>query len=124
MSKTGTLEELAATARSLANELYGTTEVPCSNLKDRPARDLVPGRPVTDDAGERKSCLMKEEERPLTRAEKDKGWARRPFYAYHEAHLCNGCLAYWHAERVAQLLHEMNCWRLRAAAKEPGADKA
>lgn len=95
------LETTAATARQLANELFRNETIPCSSF---------------DACG--KSCLMIEEERPLTSQERAKGWARRPFYAYDDNKLCNGCCSYWHAERAAQVLHEMNCHRVREAAQQ------
>jgi hypothetical protein len=43
------------------------------------------------------SCVLQEEQRKLTFAERRKGWARRPFYAYDHGQLCDACAAYWHA---------------------------
>lgn len=43
------------------------------------------------------ACIGHEEIRPLTRTEKEKGWARRPFYGYDPANMCDACAAYWHA---------------------------
>ncbi len=40
------------------------------------------------------SCVKKESERPLTRAEKKEGWVRRPFHGYEPHRMCNACAAY------------------------------
>ncbi len=72
-------------ARTLASVLF---KGPCSDV-------------VND-----KRCFDREEHRPLTRAEKDKGWARRPFSAYDPDKMCRGCAAYFHAECAALRLDE------------------
>lgn len=74
--------ELEADARKLAVALMGDA-VPCRRL------------------GESISCVSREEQRPLTRAEKARGWARRPFDAYHDENMCVACSAYWHASVAA-----------------------
>jgi hypothetical protein len=84
-----TLEELSQIARELSGELFHTEETPCS--------------------GGNGGCLRVEEARPLTRAEKQAGLARRPFDAYDHSRLCAGCRAYWFAEMAAQTLHRMHC---------------
>lgn len=101
-----TLEEMTEAARILASVLFSTEHVPCKR---------------TD--GE--SCLTREEKRPLTKAEKDKGWYARPFYAYDTAKMCTGCEAYYHAERAAELLHNAMCWKVKidAEAKRKQAEK-
>ena len=71
-----TLESLAAASRELANDLFRTDNLDCNQQTPADGR----------------SCLTREEERPLTRAEKAKGWVHRPFFAYDENKLCNGCL--------------------------------
>jgi hypothetical protein len=88
------IEELAKTLRELASVAFRT---------DGPI-----GCCRTDDG---QSCLMIEENRPLTRPEKTAGWARRPFWAYDPSNLCNGCAIYWHIERAAQAAHEATCWK-------------
>lgn len=40
-------------------------------------------------------CLQGEAERPLTRAELEKGWVARPFFAYDPDRMCCGCRAYF-----------------------------
>ncbi len=72
-------------ARALAATLF---KGPCRNV-------------VSD-----KRCFDREETRPLTRAEKGKGWARRPFSAYDPDTMCRGCAAYFHAECCALRLDE------------------
>lgn len=51
-------------------------------------------------------CLEREEKRKLTKAEKDRGWSRRPFSGYDPNNMCRACSTYWHAERAAQLCLE------------------
>jgi hypothetical protein len=98
---------LSERARELANELFKVAE----------------GGPYECCQPPGTSCLMKEEERPLTRQEKYNGWARRPFWAYDTQKLCNACRAYWCVEMAAQDLHRLECLRARAealAAREGG----
>lgn len=94
------LEEMATTSRELANSLFSSDETPCQEMKY--------GKP---------SCIQAEEDRPLTKEEKKDGWSRRPFWAYETKRMCNGCLAYYFAERAAQVLHEMYCNGVREAAR-------
>jgi hypothetical protein len=70
--------QLARAVGKVAVELCGVA-VPCLRPK----------------SGE--SCVLQEENRKLTFAERKKGWARRPFYAYDPAQMCDACAAYWHA---------------------------
>ncbi len=93
-----TLQELSDTARKLANDLFNTVDTPAATCSQP------------------ELCLTKEEERPLTRAEKTQGWHRRPFSAYNPDNFCAGCRAYWFAEMAAQTLHEMRCWQRRSEA--------
>jgi hypothetical protein len=95
------LEALAKTAREIANECFRTEALPCANQRT----DASP------------TCIQAEEDRPLTRAEKAKGWARRGFADYDTARMCRACEAYYHAERAAQLLHEARCWQVRIEAE-------
>jgi len=69
---------LARAVGKIAVELCGTA-VPCLRPKN----------------GE--LCILLEETRKLTLAERGKGWARRPFYGYDPANMCDACAAYWHA---------------------------
>lgn len=94
------LEEFARTSRELANALFSDDEVACSQQ-----------------AGGQPSCVQKEEDRPLTKEEKRKDWARRPFFAYDPDRMCAGCRAYFFAEMAAQTLHEMRCWQVRIEAE-------
>lgn len=89
------LEFMSLAARELANKLFSSKEAACTqNVR----------------------CLEAEEDRPLTKEERRQGWARRPFWAYSSDRMCAGCQAYFHAERAAQLLHEMRCWQIRIEA--------
>jgi len=90
-------EDFAKLARQLANDLFS---IPCSEQKH---------------GGD---CVTKEENRPLTRSEKNLGWSCRPFHGYSTDRMCLSCAAYFHAERAAQLLHEMDCWERRAEARK------
>ena len=94
-----TVRALADRARSLSNDLFGS-DVPCTNIKDE------------------RSCIMQEEDRPLTREEKRHDWTRRPFWAYDTDKMCRGCRIYFFAERAAQELHEAACWAVRIEADE------
>lgn len=94
------LETMAETARKLANELFSSKEAACSQQTSG-----------------NKSCIQAEEDRPLTKVEKNQGWTRRPFFAYEPDMMCAGCAAYFFAERAAQTLHEMRCWQIRAEAE-------
>src|SRR5215831_5951121 len=128
MSKT--LETLATESRTLANDLFGNEALICREQVASPCKtclgfghidDANFGKPTsdqdqpkcTDCGGKGKvygdSCIMKEEYRPLTASEKARGWERRPFWAYDTARLCSACLAYYYAERAAQVLHEQHC---------------
>ena len=62
---------------------------------------------------EKESCLQQEERRPLTKEEKSHGWERRPFFAYDSERMCAACAAYYHAERAAQLLHQIHCIQVK-----------
>lgn len=62
--------------------------------------------PCTEDTGAG-ACIAKEEDRPLTRQEKAKGWARRPWSAYDPARLCDACAAYWFAGMVCVSLESI-----------------
>lgn len=95
------LQTLSETARELANTLFSTKSAECSQM-----------------TGGKPSCIQAEEDRALTRDEKRQGWSHRPFYAYDSSRMCSGCQAYYHAERAAQVLHEMRCWQVRAEAEE------
>ena len=94
------LETLATTARQLANDLFGNDQAECSQPADKP------------------SCIQLEEDRPLTREERAKGWERRPFCGYDHRRMCNACAVYWWAEMAAQVLHEMHCWQVRINAEK------
>lgn len=81
-----TIKELEEAQNAIAVELMG--EEPCTTARLSSAGG---------DAYARKSCVQREEERPLTRAERARGWARRPFGGYDAASMCSACAAYWHA---------------------------
>lgn len=87
-----TTEIAALAARELANALF---KGPCTNRRAvaKAGTGLVP-------------CHEQERLRDLTRAEKDRGWSRRPFQGYNPDNMCRGCACYWHAERTACLLEE------------------
>lgn len=94
------LESAASTARQLANELFSQEVAVCVNQqKDG---DL--------------SCIQQEGRRALTRPEKARGWARRPFPYYDADRLCRSCRAYFYAELAAQTVHEMMCCAIREEA--------
>lgn len=96
------LTELCQQQRDIANALFRSEgECLCSEMGH--------GKP---------SCIQRAEEAPLTKAEKKDGWARRPFYAYDTSKMCKACEAYYHAERAAQILHEMHCLGVRCEAKD------
>jgi hypothetical protein len=90
---TKALAELAATARQLANDCFGSDQLCCTSYLFHKKR----------------SCLQVEEERPLDKSERALGWAMRPFWAYTTERMCLACAAYYYAERAAQLLHEKHC---------------
>lgn len=92
-----TLKEMAKDARNLASTLFATNAIPCT-------------QPTL--------CLQGEEDRPLTKEEKGRGWARRPFWAYSPSRMCDACAAYWHAERAAQILHDLDCLHRRMEARQ------
>jgi hypothetical protein len=96
-----TLQGLAKEACDLAGKLFYDGE----------------GSELGCTGGGSESCLMREEARPLTVQERKKGWARRPFFAYEENNLCGTCCAYWHAQRAAQILHELDCLRRKSEAR-------
>jgi hypothetical protein len=100
MNDPATLKRLSETARELANELFRRDVLDCTGPTDN--------GPVT--------CIRAEEDRPLTRAEKAKGWSHRGFASYDTSRMCRGCEAYYHAERAAQNLHEAYCWAVRIEA--------
>lgn len=107
-TKTQILEKHAATARDLANGLFAARdEVTCSEQRQQNPDGTWPP-----------SCLQKEEDRPLTKTERQLGWARRPFNAYDPARMCNACVVYFYAEMSAQILHKMHCWSRRGDAEE------
>lgn len=89
-----TLQEMSATARTLANDLFGS-DCPCVNHR-------IHGQDAD-------SCITREENRKLTKEEKAKDWCRRPFFAYDPANMCDSCAAYFHVELAAQMLHRMDC---------------
>lgn len=96
----GKTKLLSGRARELANDLFDDDRgVACLEIK----------------CG-RKSCLQQEEERPLTRKERDAGWTQRPFGAYEHERLCTGCEVYWLVEVAAQRLHRLSCLLLRKEA--------
>ena len=107
-----TVAQMAATARQLATDLFTSQAdiMICSWQKH--------GQGGLTTAAHGQSCLQREEDRPLTRTEKEQGWMRRPFYAYHEANLCNSCRVYWMAELAAQDLHTLECWQIRIEAED------
>lgn len=94
------LETLSTTARQLAGDLFSAEQVQCCRPEGKP------------------SCLQAEEDRPLTKEEKQAGWVCRPFFAYDPLRMCSGCQAYFYAERAAQVLHEMYCWQRKAEANK------
>jgi hypothetical protein len=89
MTKTEELERLQKAARKLGSDLLSTEAVPC-----------------TEEYGNQ-SCVTAEEERPLTKEEKGRGWSRRPFYAYDHRRMCNGCAAYWFASMAALTVDDL-----------------
>lgn len=95
-----TLEQMAATARQLANDLFSHDDAKCQ-----------------EQGHGKQSCMQAEEDRPLDREEKKKGRTRRPFFAYDPRRMCRGCQAYFFAERAAQELNEMRCWKIRQEAE-------
>lgn len=95
-----TLKELSEMAKKLGCDLLSTDVCPCTEQKRGT-----------------ESCVVAEDSRPLTREEKGKGWARRPFNAYDHRRMCNGCAAYWFASMTANVLAEMHCWDQRAKAE-------
>lgn len=56
--------------------------------------------------GPETSCLRLEEERPLTREEREKGWSRRPYWAYDPQRMCRGCAACWHGNMAMLAMHD------------------
>lgn len=130
------LETLANEARALSNELFKNDSLACREQKATECRscmgyghiDELTSKPSIDKRNRHcldctgtgkvypPSCIQKEEDRPLTKAEKTNGWARRPFFAYDPARMCNACLSYYYAERAAQMLHQMHCLDERAKA--------
>lgn len=104
-----TLNELSASARALANGLFSGRDdenIVCSNQRKK----------NKDDDWD-PSCIQKEENRPLTKAEKAHGATRRGFSAYDHRRMCDSCASYWFAEMAAQTLHQMYCWAQRDQAK-------
>lgn len=99
-----TVEELEKAANGIAVELMGEA-CPCTGS----------GMPRT-------SCVQREEERALTRQERERGWERRPFLAYDPLRMCAACAAYWHASmcRIALL----DVIRFRAVAEAEAKRKA
>lgn len=91
------LSEFAATARGLASGLFRADDARCYGPTES-------------------SCIEEEGSRPLTKAEVNRGWCRRPFWAYDVDRMCNSCLAYFHAERAAQVLHELACVRTKLSS--------
>lgn len=83
-----TVKGLQERAHALSVELMGTF-APCAR-------------------GEGKdSCVTVEEKRPLTAAERERGWARRPFYGYDHLRMCDACAAYWHASMASICLLDL-----------------
>lgn len=89
MSDEFTSERFEALAKKQAGIAVEVSKIPCC------------GKPP---AGA-KHCVQAEENRPLTPAEKKKGWARRPFDLYDDARMCEPCSAYWHASVSQVRLH-------------------
>jgi hypothetical protein len=98
-----TLEEMIDMARQLCSAtVRDDGELPCLNKR----------RLST------KSCTAEEEDRPLTRAEKAKGWARRPFFAYDTEAMCSHCRAYWYLSMAEIALRDAHVFNQRIAAAE------
>ncbi len=90
-------DRLRATAAELAAALRSADVLPCT---ERALRGC--------------SCIAAEKSRPLTRAERARGWARRPVSAYSPEKLCDGCGAYWHVSEAARLIAQADARRGRA----------
>jgi hypothetical protein len=96
-----TLEEMIAAARELVSAAnHNNGDLAC----------------VQQGIGD--ACTMQEEERPLTRAEKAKGWARRPFYAYDHDRMCSACRAYWYLSMAELSLSDIHRFRERVTAEK------
>ena len=98
------LFQLSSAAHELASDLLSTEAAPCSCESSAVS-----------------SCITNEETRPLTRSEKSKGWARRPFSAYDPSKMCLACAAYWHASMCSNALHDMKVIKQRNDAERPAA---
>lgn len=95
------IEEILKTSETVGNALLDESAFPCSNVVDNLA------------------CAAREDSRPLTRAEKAKGWAARPFAAYDPERMCNSCRAYWFASMTSNALRDVLHWqRVREAEQE------
>lgn len=64
------------------------------------------------------SCIQREDERPLTKKERDEGWTRRPFSTFDPDRMCLSCAAYWHAE-MAGLAAKRADAAIKADAETP-----
>ncbi len=74
------------------------TDKLASVLFHRPCERSLRGKP---------QCHESEEKRPLTHAERNKGWSVRPFYAYNPDNMCPECAGYWHLVCARDRLREL-----------------
>ncbi len=98
-----TTKEIADQAREMANALFAG---PCA----RYTADAKALRTV--------SCIQREQDRKLSIAERNRGFERRPFWAFNADNMCRACKAYWQAEVLAQTLHEAVCTNSKLLAGE------
>jgi hypothetical protein len=99
-----TTPALALILRDAANALFAG-----------PCPDVVAVR-----GGFSPSCLQRERDRPLTKAERERagGGSVRGFHLYDASRMCRACGAYWHAECAALLVEEARAHGVKLLAGE------